>query len=72
MGMAVCTNLLCPPKLMRETVFDNIQKNNTELIPENNTVTYIVSMKKDNLIHYKGKCSRRHAQSSKSKFYSWH
>ena len=25
MGMAVCTNILCRPKLMRETVFDNVK-----------------------------------------------
>ena len=45
MGMAVCTSVLCRPKLIQETVFDNIEKDNMEHFPENTNdiFIYIVS-----------------------------
>ena len=56
--MAACTGLLCKPKLIRKTIFQNVEKKNTERVPKNtnDTFIYIVSMKKD---HCKNHCKRK-------------
>ena len=56
--MAAFTGLLCIPKLIRETVFQNVETKNTEGVPKNTngTFIYIVPMKKD---HRKNHCKRK-------------
>ena len=67
--MAVYTGLLCRPKLIRETIFHNIGKMNTECVPKNTNNIFIstVSIKKDNLNHCKGKRPWEHTQKVKFK-----